>query len=483
MRATWIACGLVLVACSAPSIEREADGVPASRSIPGRPMRVEPAAPREPAAAAVDDGRWVERARLLFTRALEDNGAIAQLRDLLAAAPKRLSGSPGADAAVAWGVQRMRDLGLDAVRAEPVLVPCWVRGAESAAVIGANARPLRVTALGGSVPTPPGGLRAEVVEVRSFEQLRALGEQARGKIAFFNRPMPRIFARTFRAYGDAVPQRSNGAIEAAQVGAVAALVRSVTTAVDEFPHTGAMRYQDGVDRVPAAAIATADAEALSRLLDAGPVTITLELGCETRPDVMSANVTGELRGSELPDEIVVIGAHLDAWDLGTGAHDDGAGCAHVLEAMLLLRACGIAPRRTIRAVLFMNEENGLRGGEAYADAHVHELHVAALETDAGGATPHGLATTFVGADAEALRPLLRPLGDWGAGVLLTGGGGGADIGPLMRRGVPGFGLVTDSQRYFDYHHSALDTIDAVNERELALGAAVVAYTASVLADR
>src|SRR5262249_4319623 len=252
-----------------------------------------------------------------------------------------------------------------------------------------RAMPLRVTALGGSIGTGADGIEAEVVMVRTFEELHELADAARGKIVFFNRPMPRALRATFQAYGQAVPQRHSRAVEAAKGGGVAALVRSVTTAIDGFPHTGAMEYQEGVPPVPAAAIATADADALAAMLSAGPVRVRLLLGCETRPDVASANVVGELPGRELPAEIVLIGAHLEAWALGQGAHDDGAGCAHVFEAMRLLQACGIRSKRSIRAVLFMNEENGLRGGRGYAAAHADEVHVAAIETDSGGATPQG----------------------------------------------------------------------------------------------
>jgi len=440
----------------------------------------------ESATTPPDDSALRERCARLAERALDDNHAIAILQGLVTAAPKRLAGSPGADAAVQWGLQTMREIGLENVRAEPCMVPCWVRGEESAAVLGTGAMPLRITALGGSINTPPDGIEAEVVEVRSFEQLQALGEGARGKIVFFNRPMPRILRRTGQAYGEAVPQRGNGAIEAGKVGAVAALVRSVTTAIDGFPHTGAMHYQDGVTKVPAAAVATADAEALAALLKNGPVRVRLQLGCETRPDVPSANVVGELRGSEHPEQIVVIGAHLDAWDLGQGAHDDGAGCAHVLEAVRLLKVCGIQPKCTIRVVLFMNEENGLRGAEAYAKDHAAEtaLHKAAIETDGGGFTPQGFSCSLKDAEADAVRTLFRPLEDLGAGLFVGGAGaGGADIGPLHKAGVPCLGLWVDGQRYFDYHHTAQDDLAMVNERELALGAAVIAYAASVLADR
>lgn len=438
------------------------------------------------ATAPATDPALTDRCSRLADRALADNRAIELLKGLLEAAPKRLSGSPGYDAAVQWGLRTMRELGLDNVRAEPCLVPCWVRGEERAAVVAPQALPLRVTALGGSVATPPEGIEAEVVEVRSFEQLQALGEGARGKIVFFDRPMPRVLRRTGQAYGEAVPQRSNGAIEAGKVGAIGAIVRSMTTTIDGFPHTGAMHYDEAVPKVPAAAIATADAETLSSLCKQGPVRVRLVLGCVTKPDVPGANVVGELRGSERPDEVVLIGGHLDAWDLGRGAHDDGTGVAHVLEAVRLLQACGVRPRRTIRVVLFANEENGLRGGTAYAKDHAAELgkHVAAIETDGGGFSPLGFSCSLRDAAAEALRPLFAPLQDLGAGAFAVGAGaGGADIGPLHEGGVPCFGLWVDGQRYFDYHHSAQDDLPMVNERELALGAAVVAYAASVLADR
>lgn len=437
-------------------------------------------------APAPTDAAQTARVQQLAMRALEDNQAIATLASLCETAPKRLSGSSGYDDAVRWAVATMRESGLQNVRAEPVMVPHWRRGAETASIVGDDPAPLRVTALGGSVPTPAGGLEAEVVEVRSFEQLAQLGEAARGKIVFFNRPMPRALRRTGSAYGEAVPQRSNGAIEAGKVGAVAALVRSVTTAIDEHPHTGAMHYQDDVTKVPSAAIATIDAEELARRLKSGPVRVRLQLGCETLPDVEQANVVGELLGSERPDEYVVIGGHLDAWDLGTGAHDDGAGVAHVLEAVRLLQACGIRPRRTIRVVLFANEENGLRGAEAYAQAHQDELarHVAAIETDSGGFSPIGFSCSLRDDAAAVVRALFAPLLEIGAGVFVPGAGaGGADIAPLHKAGVPCFGLWTDGQRYFDYHHTEVDTLAMVNERELALGAAAIAFAASVLADR
>ncbi|MCK5945207.1 MAG: M20/M25/M40 family metallo-hydrolase [Planctomycetes bacterium] len=427
-----------------------------------------------------------ERALALEARALEDNRAIATLRSLVAAAPRRLAGSPGMLDAERWAVETMREIGFDEVRLEPVLVPAWQRGVEAAATTAPTARPLRVTALGGSIGTPIGGIEAEVVEVRSFEQLRELGAAAEGRIVFFNRPMPRVFRRTGRAYGSAVPQRSNGAIEAAKVGAVAAIVRSMTTTIDGYPHTGAMHYDDAVPKVPAAAVATEDAEALSAMLATGPVRVSLELGCRTLDDVEGHNVIGELRGTTRPDELVLIGAHLDAWDLGTGAHDDGAGCVHCVEAVRLLRAIGWRPKRTIRVVLFANEENGLHGARAYAAAHAAEVdrHVAAIESDSGGFTPQGFSCSLRGDEAAAVERLFAPLDQLGAGLFLPGAGaGGADISVLHAQGVPCFGMWVDGHRYFDYHHTAVDDLPAVNERELALGAAVLAYAAAALADR
>ncbi len=436
-----------------------------------------------PAPAATSDDALRARVHLLFERALADNRAHATLASLLAAAPNRLTGSKGYDDAVAWSLDHMRAIGLVNVRAETFPVPCWVRGTETAAMLsGATETPLRVTALGGSIGTAAGGLTAEVVEVRTFEQLRQMGDAARGKIVFFNRPMPRALMRTGQAYGEAVPQRSNGAIEAGKVGAVGAIVRSMTTTIDGNPHTGAMQYDPAVPSVPAAAIATADAELLSRAIAAGPVQLRLELGCRTLPDVPGANAIGEIRGSELPDEFVVVGGHLDAWDLGTGAHDDGAGCVHALEAARLVVESGITPRRTIRIVLFANEENGLRGATNYDAMHAHERHVAALESDAGGFMPEGFTCSLSGDAALAHARLFAPLKDLGMGAFATGGGGGADIAPLGRRGTVLFGLLVAGHRYFDHHHSTLDRLEAVNERELALGAAAVAYAVSVLAD-
>ena len=440
-----------------------------------------PAAAHDPVATALG-----ARARTLVGLAL-DGRAYAMLQDLCRTAPARLSGSADAARAVDWGLATMRSIGLENVRAEPVLVPHWVRGAPEVCsrldAEGDVAEALDVLALGGSIATPDGGIEADVIRVRSFEELRARADEARGKIVLFDRPMPRAFANTFVAYGDAVPQRTSGASEAARVGAVFALVRSMTTRIDDTPHTGAMHYEDGVARVPTAAISTLDAEGLAARIARGEVVrLRIEMHCETLADTESANVVGEIVGSELPDEIVVAGGHLDSWDVGQGAHDDGAGCVHSLEAARLLIEAGIRPRRTVRVVLFMNEENGLRGGNAYAERHASEHQIAAIESDRGGLMPSGFTTSARGDAFDGLKPVAAELAPFDMGALLPGGGG-ADIGPLAAHGVELFGLATISHRYFDYHHSANDVIENVNERELALGAAATAYLISALADR
>jgi Zn-dependent M28 family amino/carboxypeptidase len=434
--------------------------------------------------------RHAEVARRITAAGLGTGQAHALLSDLCATAPHRLSGSEGAKKAVEWGRRTLKASGLTNVRLEPVMVPHWVRGSlEEASMVltGANGSvervPLKVCALGGSVSTPAAGITAEVVAVQSFEELRALGEKARGKIIFFNRAFDRSLFSPFAAYGGAVGQRGSGAVEAAKAGGVAALVRSMTSRRDDVPHTGGMRYDGGVTQVPAAAISILGAERLADQLRHNPhLKVELKLSCETLPDAPSANVVGELVGSERPSEVIVIGGHLDCWDKGQGAHDDGAGCVHAIEALRLLNELGIRPKRTIRVVLFMNEENGNRGGEAYAAAaRPGEIAVAAIESDAGGFMPRGFGVGGGNATFEAVAkwaPLLAPI----EADRLVRGGHGVDIGPLVAKGVPGFGLNVDNQRYFDYHHSDNDTIDKVNERELELGAIAMAIMSYMIAE-
>jgi carboxypeptidase Q len=411
-------------------------------------------------------------------KGLTELHAFALLSELTGKIGNRLSGSPEAAKAVQWGDKAMANLRFENVRLEPVTVPHWVRGKTERAILleGRKNTPLAICALGGSIATPKRGITAEIVEVHSLAEARDLGKKAQGKIIFYNRPMDPTKVVTFEAYGGAVDQRTEGAIEAAKVGAVAVLVRSMSLAVDNVPHTGAMHYVDGVAKIPSVALSTSDANKLSALLSGGEkVRIRLTLSCKTLPDVESANVVGEIRGSEKPNEVILLGGHLDSWDKGQGAHDDGAGVVQSLEALRLIRDLGLKPKRTIRCVLFMNEENGLRGGKAYAaeKRSPEERHVAAIESDAGGFAPRGFGVSSDSATFEKFKSFAAPLQEIGADQI-SRGGGGADISPLASAGVPQIGLIPENQRYFDYHHSDKDTIDKVNPRELELGAIAMA---------
>lgn len=432
----------------------------------------------EPHRASIDEAYAAAAGRIIGAEMVEGQ-AYAILEHLTDRVGPRLSGSPGAEEAVRWTLARFKADGLDA-RAEKVLVPHWVRGAETAEIVAPGPQRLVVTALGGSDPTPEEGLTAEVLEVAGLEELRALGEaKVRGRIVLFNRPMTGP-----ESYGAVSPLRTHGAAEAARLGAVASLVRSLGTYSMRIPHTGAMDYDPSAPRIPAAALTAEDADLVHRLLASGQtVRLRLRLTCRSLPDAESANVVADLAGREKPEEIVLVGAHLDSWDLGTGAIDDGAGVAIVMEALRLLKSLGLAPRRMVRGVLFMNEENGLRGGKAYAEAHRDELasHVAAIESDSGGARPLGFSVSAgpggLGTVAEIAR-LVRSLG----AVRVSAGGGGADISPLRAASVPLLGLEQDGTRYFDWHHTPADTLDKVDPVELAQNAAAMAVMAYVLAD-
>jgi carboxypeptidase Q len=400
----------------------------------------------------------------------------------------RLTGSPQADAAVRVSLELMSEMGLDEVHSEPVEVGRWVRGEVAVAAVVASgdrpAIPLAACALGGSVATPAGGLAAPVVEVRSLAEAAALGRSAAGRIVFFNRPMDRRVTEPFAAYGGAADQRVAGASTAARNGAVAVLVRSLTFRDDRHPHTGMLRYEAGAPAIPAAAIATADADRLSALLrEEKDVAVSLEMDCRDRGRVVSANAVGEITGSERPDEIVLLGGHLDSWDLGAGAHDDAAGCAAALEALALIRDLGLRPKRTIRAVFFMDEEFGGTGGRAYAASPLRkgERHIVAAESDRGAFVPIALAIGKPGSKAllrlRALHGLLEPFGIASVGP----GGGGVDVAPLVEQGAVPAAVIPNSQPYFDVHHSALDTVASVHPRELELQAVVLAVLAYVLA--
>lgn len=392
----------------------------------------------------------------------------------------RLAGSPQAAAAVEYTRQVMEQYGFDTVFLQPVMVPHWVRGEkESVKLLSQKKGSMEVPsiALGNSVGTGPGGITAGVIEVQSLDQLEKLGKKAvEGKIVFFNRPMDPTHITTFRAYGGAVDQRVFGASKAAALGAKAVLVRSMTTAHDDVPHTGTLRYDEAQPKIPAIAISTNGANALSALLKSEPeLKVYMESHCEMLPDVLSYNVVGQLTGTEFPNEYIVVGGHLDAWDNGDGAHDDGSGCVQSIEVLRTFKALGIRPRHSIRAVMYMNEENGLRGGLEYAaQAKARgEKHVAAIESDSGGFSPLGFTHQGSAAATATLmswKPLFEPYNVFS----FTAGGSGADIGPLEDQGVELFGFRPDPQRYFDYHHTAIDTFDKVSKRELELGAATMA---------
>ncbi|WP_394331642.1 M20/M25/M40 family metallo-hydrolase [Hymenobacter psychrophilus] len=437
------------------------------------------AAPLATRAQTVPSATDSANIRRIYNEALAQGQSYENLRYLTGQIGARLSGSPQAAQAVQWGQTTMEKLGLDRVYLQEVMVPHWVRGKpEKASIRGDKGKgvSLNVAALGGSVGTG-GKLRAGVVEVQSLAELAALPEaRVKGKFVFFNRPMNPLYVETGQAYGEAGDQRRSGAAAAAKRGAVGALVRSLTLAHDDLPHTGTMSYQEGVTQVPAAALSTMGADELSQLLKAdSKLTVELEMSCQTLPDVKSYNVVGEIKGSKYPDQIITVGGHLDSWDLGQGAHDDGTGCVQSMEALRLLKATGLRPERTVRAVLFMNEENGNRGGLKYAELAKasNENHLAAIESDGGGFTPRGFnieAAPSVVRKIVAWQPLFAP---YGSG-LLAPGHAGTDIGPLKGQAKALVGYDCDSQRYFDIHHTAADTFDKVNRRELELGGASMA---------
>lgn len=399
----------------------------------------------------------------------------------------RLSGSPAAEEAVRWASGVLTEAGLD-VRRETIRVPVWVRGVETARLVAPVEREIVLTTLGGSVATPEGGIEAPVVEVASLEELDALdAARVRGRIVLFNRPVapPTNTEEASETYRLRSPMRTRGPSAAAAKGAVASLVRSLGTADFRLPHTGALRYADDAPKIPAAAITSEDAGLIHRFLEAGDeVRVHLVLGPRTLPDVDSANVVADLRGREKPEEIVLIGGHLDSWDLGTGAIDNGAGVVTVMETLRILEELPVRPRRTVRGVLFMNEENGLRGGRGYEEAHRAEMarHVAAIETDSGGAEPIALAANVGPGGLERLRALLPLLAPTGLTAVTASDSGGADTSPLRVHAVPVIGLRREGTRYFDWHHTAADTLDKVDPDELAESVRAMAIVAWALAD-
>ncbi|UCC72144.1 MAG: M20/M25/M40 family metallo-hydrolase [Gemmatimonadota bacterium] len=428
-----------------------------------------------PAVSSIADA-YGEAARRLIDAALADSAAYKRLTQLTDRFGHRFSGSDNLERALDWILAEMESDGLENVRGEPVLVPHWVRGSESLELISPRRQALPMLGLGGSVGTSPEGVRAELLVVRSFDELEARSHEAKGKIVLLNAP--------FVSYGETVTYRVQGAIAAARAGAVASLIRSVTPFSLRTPHTGQMLYDPWAPQIPHAAIAVEDAEMLQRMQERGErIEVLLKMDAQTLPDVWSRNVVGEIVGWQHPEQVVVTGGHIDSWDLGTGAMDDGGGSVAAWEAVRLMRDLGLRPRRTVRVVLWTNEENGLRGALAYRDAHLDELddHILAIESDAGVFKPRGFGFTGSAAAYEIVREIGTLLEAIGADDVRRGGGG-ADIGPIMRKGVPGMGLRVDGDKYFWYHHTEADTIDKLDPREMAECVAAMAVMAYVVAD-
>jgi Zn-dependent M28 family amino/carboxypeptidase len=418
----------------------------------------------------------------LMGMAMSDGRAYALAESLSDGIGPRPSGSDGAARAVEWAVEKMRALGLKNVHTEPVRVPHWIRGGAEAEIVAPARQTIYLTALGPSVPTGPDGITADVVVVSGFDELKALGEAARGKIVLFNpRPMQR--GRTFEEYGRAVAVRSGGAVAAAKAGGLVALVRSAGTGAYRLPHTGGFRYDEATPKIPTAAVTAEDAELISRLINSGArVRMKVVLTPKFAGDVESANVVGEVPGRERSQELVLLGAHLDSWDLATGAIDDAAGCAVVMDAARIIASVGRAPRRTVRVVLFMNEEMGLSGARAYAINHANELgkHVAAVEVDSGAGRPAGFGVVGAGGVA-LLRRIAAPLATVGSATVSETQEAGADLLPMGGK-VAMFSIDQDLLEYFDWHHTAADTFDKIDPMDLALNTAAIAVVAYGLAD-
>lgn len=418
---------------------------------------------------------------------LTNGKAYENLRYLTKQIGPRLAGSQGMVKSEQWGLKMMKESGADNALMQECLVPHWVRGGKEyvkASYIPSTSqvkggpyprsvvKELDIVALGNSIGTGSKPLTAEVILVNSFDELEQRKEEVKGKIVFYNYPFNPTFVNTFRSYGDAAKYRSNGPSTAAKYGAVATIIRSMSHAADNNPHTGATRYDSAYAKIPAAAIGLRDADWLAEQLQLSKVTLTIKTNGYFLPDTIGHNIIGELKGSEFPDEIITIGGHLDSWDNCEGAHDDGAGCVQAIEILRTFRAIGYKPKRTIRFVLFANEENGLRGGNKYAESAKakNENHLLAMESDAGGFTPRSIG--FSGSDEQytkvlSWKSLIAPYGC----TEINKGGGGADIGPLSRAlKTPTASLNPDSQRYFDIHHARSDVFEAVNKRELELGA-------------
>jgi len=412
----------------------------------------------------------------IFDETMLHGEAYDHLRYLCKSIGNRLAGSPQADMAVRWSYQLMQQYDFDSVWLQEVTVPHWVRGAKEYAEI-INYGQVNMLALGGSIATPIEGITEQVIEVKDFDELKALGaDKIAGKIVFYNYVFPQNVVNSFDGYSEAGPYRWRGASEASKLGAKAVIIRSVGSAHDDFAHTGSTGFADGVKKVPCAALSAVDADYLHDALKKDPaLNFKMIMHCKTLDSVQSYNVIAEIKGVQFPNEIIVVGGHLDSWDVGEGAHDDGAGCMQSLEVIRTIKALNLKPKRTIRCIFYMNEENGNMGGKtygAYAKGTTTEKHIAALESDAGGFSPRGfnIDTTFLlHPKFNDLKKLMLPYGIYKFDV----GHGGTDIGPLEGAGTKLFGLSPDSQRYMDLHHTENDVFEQVNKRELHMGASVM----------
>jgi hypothetical protein len=438
-------------------------------------------------ARASADDPLVDVTRKIAGEATTNGKAYANLKELTTIGP-RLSGSEGAAKAIEWAKRKLESYGLDRVVLQPAMVPHWTRGDVelATAISGARSVPLKVTALGPSVGTPKEGVEAGVVEVHGLDEVEKLGAAVRGKIVFYNRPMTYGGRSSYGSYGRTVDQRYRGASVAARQGAVAVLVRSMTALPDDDnPHTGMLKYEKDVPMIPAAAVSTHGANELSALLKSDPKTkVKLQLSAAQHPEVSSYNVIGELTGRDLPHEYVLVGGHLDSWDLATGAHDDGTGVVQSIEVLRALKATGLRPRRTVRVVLFIAEEFGGMGAKEYADQAKAkgEKHFAAIESDSGGFAPIGFGVSGTEEQVAAVKRFAPYLGIVHADSIRKGGGG-TDIEPLRPQGTITIGYIPDASHYFDFHHSSRDRIDAVNAEELNGGAGAMAILAYLLAEK
>ena len=425
-------------------------------------------------------------ANQITKKTLTEKKGYELLRELCDIGP-RLSGSEKSLRAIYWAEDKFKKIGVDKVWLQPVIVPHWERGSIETAVITKNKssdhKSLNILSLGGSVSTPENGITANVIEVKNFSELEQRKNEVNGKIVFFSRPLDESLLNTFSGYGSAVDQRVYGAVEAAKYGAVAVLIRSITTKHDNVPHTGVMVYVDSLPRIPAAAVGYLDADLLHNALLTDPnLMMNLKMNCKTLPEAQSYNVIAEITGTEYPNKIIVIGGHFDSWDQGCGAHDDGAGCVQSMEVLNLFNELGIRPKRTIRCVLFINEENGSRGGKGYGKFAEtdNENHIAAIESDRGGFTPLGFDV-----DSDSLT--LNKIKSWISVLERSGihwikkGGSGVDV-QYIKNSKAKIGYVPDYQRYMDVHHSANDTFESVHPRELELGAASIAIMAYLISE-